>query len=203
MQVSPTSLEGAVASGKIKATSGNLRYNDLKPDSVISTNSTDTTEPLIKSLEGKVNDPVAVASMLQQSGSEEEAKKQLAEAGIIDEGEQASILPYILGSAVAGAGGLAYALSKRKKKPQPEIKGTKNSPAHKPGDNGSSNGKQPLTVDGGELKAVRTKQATPLALPVPQKQIGTDIMSEEKVISELKRIMMNMASIGKRKGKIK
>ena len=72
MQASPTSLEGALVNGKLKATSGNLRYNDLQPEPSpeIATNVADSIIPLVKSLQGKVDDPVAVASMLQQSGSE-------------------------------------------------------------------------------------------------------------------------------------
>ena len=204
MQASPTSLEGAVASGKIKATSGNLRYNDLKPEpKEVAVNSEDTLKPLVDALTGKVDDPVGLASILQQSGSEEEAKKQLTQAGIPDD-EQGSIWPYILGgAALAGAGGLAYAVAKRKGKKK-EFEHHSTSDTRRKGFIGgpTSNNAQAATVDGGELKAARTAQ-TSQSPAKPPLQIGTDIMSDDKAMTELQRVMMNIGKIGGKRGRIK
>jgi len=215
------SLQEALTNNKVKTGStGKLRYNDLAPtvtaDNVTNTFTTSTVDPSIQttaiaeSLRGKVTDPDAVAEQLATVKTEEEAAAVLnangADASLLND-----LLPFILGGAGLAVGGLALkeVLAKRKKS-KPTIGGAKNDPPHGPGANGSDSSivkarvtnKKPSTVDGRVIEGKVTR-ITDGTASVQPKQITTDIMSDDKAMTDLQRVLMNMGKVGQRKGKIK
>ena len=185
MQSPHISLQDAIANGKLTASSGKIRYNDLSEQvdpNVTVTPPPDNVQSIINSISSVVDDPMPVADAINNADSVEEVKEILNSNGVnTDEGgfDVESLMPYVLGGAAVIGGGMALkaALAKRKKV-KPEIGGVKN-----------------------ELPKAIAGPKRQLRLPAPPKklsetkQITTDLMSDDKAASELKRVISNQKSV--------
>ena len=189
MQSPHTSLQDSIANGKLTASSGKIRYNDLSEQvdpNVTVISPPDNVQSIINGISSVVDDPMPVADAINNAGSIEEVKEILNSNGVnTDEGgfDVESLIPYILGGAAVIGGGMALkaALAKRKKV-KPEIGGVKN-----------------------ELVKAKTKvrRKNELAKTTDGGTIDGGTVEGKKSPTDLQKVLMNMATTGRTKGKIK